>query len=106
MQEAKDQLQVVLDAVTGCISWVSSDLHYFGVNQYLPNYLQLKAIILDQKLFSKKSRKIYFGKLLAIFIGFLKSAVFNCFARLIKSKIIAENGIETKGADLRQLRII
>lgn len=41
LQEAKDQLQVVLDAVPGCISWVSADLQYFGVNQYLAKLFKL-----------------------------------------------------------------
>ncbi|HIK29674.1 MAG: ATP-binding protein [Oscillatoriaceae bacterium SKW80] len=33
--QAKDQLQAVLDAVPGCISWFSSDFRYLGVNGYL-----------------------------------------------------------------------
>ncbi|WP_198525220.1 PAS domain-containing sensor histidine kinase [Kamptonema formosum] len=35
LQEAKDQLQAVLDAVPGCVSWIGSDLKYLGVNRYL-----------------------------------------------------------------------
>ncbi|HEY9652581.1 MAG TPA: PAS domain S-box protein [Coleofasciculaceae cyanobacterium] len=35
LQDAKDQLQAVLDAVPGCISWMGSDLKYLGVNGYL-----------------------------------------------------------------------
>ncbi|MEB3827762.1 PAS domain S-box protein [Phormidium sp. CCY1219] len=34
-QQAKDQLQAVLDAVPGLVSWISSDLYYLGVNQQL-----------------------------------------------------------------------
>ncbi|MBD1939513.1 PAS domain S-box protein [Microcoleus sp. FACHB-68] len=37
LQEAKDQLQAVLDAVPGCVSWIGSDLKYQGVNRYLAN---------------------------------------------------------------------
>lgn len=40
MQEAKDQLQAVLDAVPGGVAWISSSLRYLGVNQYLANFLQ------------------------------------------------------------------
>ncbi|NJN87467.1 MAG: diguanylate cyclase [Leptolyngbyaceae cyanobacterium SL_7_1] len=35
MQQAKDQLQAVLDAVPGCVSWFTSDLRYLGINRYL-----------------------------------------------------------------------
>ncbi len=35
LQQAKDQLQAVLDTVPGLVSWISSDLYYLGVNQNL-----------------------------------------------------------------------
>lgn len=35
LQRASSQLQAVLDAVPGLVSWVSSDLYYLGVNQQL-----------------------------------------------------------------------
>ncbi|GAB1544850.1 hypothetical protein NUACC21_75260 [Scytonema sp. NUACC21] len=35
LQKAKDQLQVVLDAVPAFVSWISSDLKYLGVNRHL-----------------------------------------------------------------------
>jgi PAS domain S-box-containing protein len=35
LQETKDQLQAVLDAVPASVSWISSDLKYLGVNRYL-----------------------------------------------------------------------
>ena len=35
LEDTLDQLQAVLDAVPGCISWFSSDLVYLGVNGYL-----------------------------------------------------------------------
>lgn len=39
---AKDQLQAVLDAVPGCVSWFSSDLKYLGVNGYLAQTFNMK----------------------------------------------------------------
>ncbi len=35
LQAARDQLQTVLEAVPGIVSWVSSDLCYLGVNKHL-----------------------------------------------------------------------
>lgn len=35
LQQTKEQLEAVLDAVPGCVSWISSDLHYLGVNPRL-----------------------------------------------------------------------
>ncbi|MEB3831269.1 PAS domain-containing sensor histidine kinase [Phormidium sp. CCY1219] len=35
LQNANEQLQAVLDAVPGLVSWVSSDLRYVGVNHHL-----------------------------------------------------------------------
>ena len=35
LRGAKDQLQAILDAVPGIVSWISSDLRYLGVNRYL-----------------------------------------------------------------------
>jgi len=35
MRQAKDQLQAVLDAVPGAVSWFSSDLKYLGINRHL-----------------------------------------------------------------------
>jgi PAS domain S-box-containing protein len=32
LSEVNSQLQAVLDAVPGCVAWISSDLTYFGVN--------------------------------------------------------------------------
>lgn len=34
---AKDQLQAILEAVPGMVSWISSDLRYLGVNRHLAN---------------------------------------------------------------------
>ncbi|MGL5061595.1 MAG: PAS domain S-box protein, partial [Microcoleus sp.] len=41
--EAKEQLQAVLDAVPGFVSWVSSDLRYLGVNKHLAAAYKLQA---------------------------------------------------------------
>lgn len=41
LQSAKDQLQAVLDAVPGLISWVDADLKYLGVNRHLANHFKL-----------------------------------------------------------------
>jgi PAS domain S-box-containing protein len=35
LRAAKDQLQAVLEAVPGIVSWISSDLRYLGVNRHL-----------------------------------------------------------------------
>lgn len=35
LQAVKDQLQAVLDAVPGFVSWIDADLQYLGVNQHL-----------------------------------------------------------------------
>lgn len=40
LHEAKDQLQAVLDAVPGCVAWVSAELRYLGVNQHMARLMQ------------------------------------------------------------------
>lgn len=35
LQATKNQLQAILDAVPGIVSWISADLRYLGVNQHL-----------------------------------------------------------------------
>jgi diguanylate cyclase (GGDEF)-like protein/PAS domain S-box-containing protein len=42
LQAARDQLQAVLDAVPGCISWFSSNLDYLGINRYLAETFNLR----------------------------------------------------------------
>ncbi|WP_231505957.1 PAS domain S-box protein [Planktothrix serta] len=37
-----EQLQAVLDAVPGFVSWISNDLHYLGVNRHLANTYHLQ----------------------------------------------------------------
>jgi PAS domain S-box-containing protein len=41
LQAARDQLQTVLEAVPGIVSWVSSDLCYLGVNKHLADSFDL-----------------------------------------------------------------
>jgi PAS domain S-box-containing protein len=41
--DAKEQLQAVLDAVPGLVSWVDSDLRYLGVNRHLANAYGMPA---------------------------------------------------------------
>ncbi|MBN3926896.1 PAS domain S-box protein [Nostoc sp. NMS4] len=41
LQQAKEQLQTVLDAVPGFVSWVSSDGYYLGVNHHLAKSFNL-----------------------------------------------------------------
>jgi len=41
LQEAKEQLQTVLNAVPGLVSWISADLRYLGVNKHLANAYNL-----------------------------------------------------------------
>lgn len=42
LQAAKDQLQAVLDAVPGCVSWFSADFKYLGINRYLAETFKLR----------------------------------------------------------------
>ncbi|MBW3584463.1 MAG: PAS domain S-box protein [Cyanobacteria bacterium 0813] len=49
--EAKEQLQAVLDAVPGLVSWVSSDLRYLGVNRHLASAYKMPAeLFIGQKV--------------------------------------------------------
>ncbi len=38
---AKEQIQTILDAVPGIVSWISADLHYLGVNRHLAELYDL-----------------------------------------------------------------
>ena len=51
LQDAKDQLCVVLDAVPGLVFWINSDLQYIGVNQHLAStFNQPPEVFLAQKI--------------------------------------------------------
>ncbi|EGJ29687.1 MULTISPECIES: histidine kinase dimerization/phosphoacceptor domain -containing protein [Moorena] len=41
LRQAKEQLEAVLDAVPGAVSWISADGRYLGVNRHLAQSLQL-----------------------------------------------------------------
>nr|WP_172642224.1 two-component regulator propeller domain-containing protein [Allocoleopsis franciscana] len=41
LQQAKDQLQAVIDTVPGCVCWMSSDGRYLGVNRHLADTFKL-----------------------------------------------------------------
>jgi PAS domain S-box-containing protein len=41
LQKSKERLEAVLDAVPASISWISSDLHYLGVNKQLASLINL-----------------------------------------------------------------
>jgi len=41
LQQAKEQLRAVLDAVPGCVVWISSEGRYLGVNQYTAKLFNL-----------------------------------------------------------------
>jgi two-component sensor histidine kinase/ligand-binding sensor domain-containing protein len=41
LQDAKDQLQAILDTVPGCVSWISSEGRYLGVNRHLADTFNL-----------------------------------------------------------------
>ena len=41
LRKTKDQLQAVLEAVPGIVSWISSDLRYLGVNRHLAKTFNL-----------------------------------------------------------------
>ncbi|MDY7022740.1 MAG: transporter substrate-binding protein, partial [Cyanobacteriota bacterium] len=41
LETTQNQLKAVLDVVPGTVSWINSDLHYLGVNQYLANTFNL-----------------------------------------------------------------
>jgi two-component system NtrC family sensor kinase len=61
LQDANEQLQAVLDAVPGLVSWVGSDLCYIGVNRHLADALKLPAeSFIGQKIgFMEKRSNFY-----------------------------------------------
>jgi PAS domain S-box-containing protein len=58
---ANDQLQAVLDAVPGCVAWVSANLAYLGVNQIMAKTFQMNtADFIGKKVgFIKSNTKEY-----------------------------------------------
>ncbi|MGD1944587.1 MAG: adenylate/guanylate cyclase domain-containing protein [Leptolyngbyaceae cyanobacterium] len=43
LRTARDQLQAILDAVPGIVSWISDDLRYLGVNNHLAQTFNMPA---------------------------------------------------------------
>lgn len=69
LQQAKDQLQAVLDAVPGFISWVSSDLRYIGVNQHLATSFNLSPESFVAQEIGFLDRGAGFAELMGDFFG-------------------------------------
>ncbi len=40
-EAVRDHLQAVLDAIPGCVSWITSNLQYVGINRYLAELLEI-----------------------------------------------------------------
>ncbi|MBD2775602.1 PAS domain S-box protein [Iningainema tapete] len=59
LQQAKEQLQTVLDAVPGFVSWVNSDGYYLGVNRHLAESFNLTtdAFVGQELGFMKNSQQ-------------------------------------------------
>ena len=78
LQQAKDQLQAVLDAVPGCVSWFSADYKYLGINRYLAETFQLRP-------------EDFIGKEL----GFMESSPgFAAFVRQFLASPVAASSVE------------
>lgn len=51
LRTARDQLQAILDAVPGIVSWISDDLRYLGVNNHLAQTFNMPAeAFIDQDI--------------------------------------------------------
>lgn len=68
-QAAKEQLQAVLDAVPGFVSWISADGRYKGVNQHLANHLHLNPEAFVGKELGFIQRKSQFVEFMHQFIA-------------------------------------
>jgi PAS domain S-box-containing protein len=68
---ANDQLQAVLDAVPGCVAWVSANLSYLGVNQVMAQTFQMNTadFIGKEVGFIKLSTKAYINFVRDFFDG-------------------------------------
>jgi PAS domain S-box-containing protein len=71
LYKANDQFQAVLDAVPGCVAWVSADLRYLGVNQHMAKTFQLetKNFIGEKVGFIKSNTEKYIGFVKQFFAG-------------------------------------
>lgn len=68
---ANDQLQAVLDAVPGCVAWVSANLSYLGVNQAMAKTFQINTVdfIGKEVGFIKSDTKDYVNFIKEFFSG-------------------------------------
>ena len=74
LKAANEQLQAVLDAVPGFVSWVSSDLRYLGVNRQLARAMKLSpGDFIGQKVGFLDSHSSSFGQFFGEFFKDVKS---------------------------------
>jgi PAS domain S-box-containing protein len=76
LSTANDQLQAVLDAVPGCVAWVSANLTYLGVNQTMAQTFKLNpSDFIGKKVgFIKSDTKEYIKFVEKFFSGHHKNA--------------------------------
>jgi PAS domain S-box-containing protein len=87
LRAAKDQMQTVLDAVPGIVSWISADLKYLGVNRHLAKMFDLPVeTFLGQDIGFLGSGLEFRGFVKAFFEGPEKD-VYRQVATLVKGKI-------------------
>jgi PAS domain S-box-containing protein len=75
LQQAKAQLQAVLDAVPGLVSWIGSDLRYIGVNRHLGATFNLSPEAVIGQDIGFLERRPYFTELMRQFFAGADSQV-------------------------------
>jgi PAS domain S-box-containing protein len=75
LQQAKAQLQAVLDAVPGLVSWIGSDLRYIGVNRHLGATFNLAPEAFVGEEIGFLERRPYFSELMRQFFAGADSQV-------------------------------
>jgi signal transduction histidine kinase len=76
LYKANDQLQAVLDAVPGCVAWVSADMSYLGVNQTMAKTFQLDTKdFIGEKVGFIKSRTEEYVEFVKRFFGGLEDSI-------------------------------
>lgn len=71
LQQAKDQMRAILDAVPGVVSWINSDLRYIEVNRHLAATFNLppEDFVNQQIGFIKHRSSAQFAELMAHFFA-------------------------------------
>ena len=69
LQAAKEQLQAVLDAVPGFVSWVGTDLRYLGANRHLAEAFNLRPEAFIGRKLGFMPGKNQFAKFMARFLS-------------------------------------